>query len=312
MTNFKDNKVIKYCGNCGKKLIENAVFCAYCGFSLEKEKLREVQYLKPADSTLPTNDQDNIITHQEPGAPYTHYSTGKIQPRPFLENFKGAIVSPKTDIPLIASKPNLHQPFILNIIIGLLLGVAMLIMLTKIKITISPAFIDPLLNDPNQVNFDIKELEQMLAIFTPLFAPIFTIIMWLLYSLTLWLLVSIFASDIVSSDRNFKKMATITGWAQIPMILHQITSILMYIFFLTEGEMVYLSMTETVVTGGEMPLVINLLLQGAQIFLLLWSVLLIYYGIKSLGSIKTSPTTISMVYGIIVIIFTVLLPFSLV
>ena len=110
MTDFKDNKGIKYCGNCGKKLIENAVFCAYCGFSLEIGKPVGGQNRKSADLTIPTNDQDYSITHQEPVVPYTPYHIERIQPRPFLDNFKGALVSPKTDLPLIASKPNLSQP----------------------------------------------------------------------------------------------------------------------------------------------------------------------------------------------------------
>ena len=106
-------------------------------------------------------------------------------------------------------------------------------------------------------------------------------------------------------------MATITGWAQIPMILQQITSIFVYFFYLTDGEIVYESMTEiNFISGGEIPLVINLLLQGIQIFLLLWSVLLVYYGIKSIGSMKTNSATISMVYGIIIFIFTIFLPFA--
>ncbi len=313
MTDFKDNKGIKYCGNCGKKLIENAVFCAYCGISLEIGKPVGGQNRKSADLTIPTNDQDYSITHQEPVVPYTPYHIERIQPRPFLDNFKGALVSPKTDLPLIASKPNLSQPLILNMIIGLLSGVAMLIMLTKVKITISPTFFDSLINGVNPADFDINQLQQILVLSTPILAPIEALVRWILYSLILWVLVKIFASDIVSSERKFKKMATITGWAQIPMILQQITSIVLYTFFLTDGEIVYQSMTEiSVVTGGEIPWLLNLLIQGLQTFLLLWSVLLIYYGIKSLGSMKTNPTTISMIYGIVIFIFTILLSFPLV
>ncbi len=311
MTNFEANKVIKYCGNCGKKLMENAVFCAYCGFSLEKGKPEEGQNYKSAEYSIPANDQEYPITHQEPRVPFSPYQKERIQPRAFLVNFQGAIVSPKTDLHLIASIPNLRQPLILNIIIGLLSGVAMLVMQSKMKITFTSAFIDSLTNDLNQANFDINEFKQILAILTPIAAPILTLIMWLFYTSILWFLFSIFASDIVSSDRIYKKIATITGWAQIPMILQQITSILMYFFFLTDGEIVYQSMTEiNIISGGEIPLVINLLLQGIQIFLLLWSVLLVYYGIKSIGSMKTNPATISMVYGIIIFIFTIFLPFA--
>ena len=313
MTNIEDNNDIKYCGNCGKKLIEKAAFCAYCGFSLEGGTPNDVQIRKPVDLTIPTRDQNYQITPQEPGVQYSPYIKEKIQPRPFLENFQGAIVSPKTDLPLIASKPNFRQPLILNVIIGLFSSVAMLIMLSKVKITLSPAFIESLANDVSQTNFDVNEFEQMLAFSMPIFTPIEAIIRWLLYSLILWVLISIFASDIISTDRNFKKMATITGWAQIPMILQQITSILMYTFFLTDGEIVYQSMTEiSVVSGGELPWFINLLLQGIQTLLLLWSVLLIYYGIKSLGSMKTNPATVSMIYGIIIFIFTIVLFFPLV
>ena len=59
----------------------------------------------------------------------------------------------------------------------------------------------------------------------------------------LWVLVTIFASDILSSDRNFRKMATIAGWAQIPVILQQITSIVVSIIFMTDGTIEYQSLT---------------------------------------------------------------------
>jgi hypothetical protein len=307
MSNFKDTKAIKYCGNCGKELIENAVFCAYCGFSLETGKTKEEQNRKLTDFSIPTNVQDYSITHQERRLPFTDYQIERSRPRPFFQNFKGAIVSPKTDFPLITSKPNLLQPLILNIIIGILSGVAMLIMLDKVKITLSQEFFDSLTTGLDSSGFNINELEQIMALTTPIMAPIESIIRWILYSSVLWIIVSIFASSIASSDRNFKKMATITGWAQIPMILQQIASILVNFFFLTEGEIIYESMTDvTIVSGGEISPLLNFLLQGVQTLLLLWSILLIYYGIKSLGSMNTSPTTICMIYGIAVFVITIL------
>ena len=312
MSDLNENNVIKYCGNCGKNLIENASFCAYCGSSIEIKKQKEPQTLKTADFNIPTNGQGHSVTHQRPGVPYTPYIKERIQPRPFLTNFKGAILTPKIDLPLIAAKPNLSQPLILNMIIGLLSSVAMVIMLSKMKITLSPTFFDSLTTDLDPSVFNINDLEQMLAISTPIFAPLETLFRWLLYSIILWVLFSIFASDIASPDRNFRKMATITGWAQIPMILQQITSILLYSFFLTDGEIVYQSMTEIrIVTGGDLEL-LNILLLGIQTLLLLWSVLLIYYAIKSVGSMKTSPATISMIYGIVMFILTILLSFPLV
>jgi hypothetical protein len=313
MSDFNENNVIKYCGNCGKNLIENASFCAYCGSSIVIGKQKEPQTQRTADFNISTNDHDYSITHQRPGVPYTPYIKEKIQPRPFLINFKGAVLTPKTDLPLIAAKPNLSQPLILNLIIGLLSSVAMVIMLSKMKITLAPTFFDSLTADFDPSVFNINELEQMLVISTPMFAPLETIFRWLLYSTILWVLFSIFASDIASPDRNFRKMATITGWAQIPMILQQITTILLYSFFLTDGEIIYQSMTEiSILAGGEIPELINLLLQGFQVLLLLWSVLLIYYAIKSTGSMKTSPATISMIYGITLFILTILLSFPLV
>ncbi len=313
MTDFNGNNVIKYCGNCGKNLIENASFCAYCGSSIEIRKQKETHTQRIADYSVPMNDQGHSTAHQRPGVPYTPYVKERIQPRPFLTNFKGAVLTPKTDLPLIAAKPNIFQPLILNMIIGVLSSVAMVIMLSKVKITLSPTFFDSLTTNLDPTIFNINQLEQMLAISTPMFAPIETLVRWLLYSIILWVLLSIFASDIASPDRNFRKMATITGWAQIPMILQQITSIVLYYFFLTEGEIVYHSMTEiSIVAGGEITGLLNLLVQGIQIFLLLWSVLLIYYAIKSLGSMKTNPATISMIYGVVMFVLTFLLSFPLV
>jgi len=288
MSDFNENNVIKYCGNCGKKLIENASFCAYCGFSMENNKPKEGQTQKMADWQVPTRNQDYSITHQEPGVPYTPYIKERIQPRPFFTNFKGAVLNPKTDLPLIAAKPNLSQPLILNLIIALLSSVAIVIMLSKVKIIISPTFFDFLPTDLDPSVFDINYLEQMVVISYPMVILLDTLIVWLLYSIILWVLFKIFASDIASPDRNFRKMATITGWAQIPMILLQITTILFYSFILTDGELNYPSMTVTSVgANGVIFGLFNMLLTGIQTFLLLWSVLLVYYAIKSLDSIKT-------------------------
>jgi hypothetical protein len=310
MSDFNENNVIKYCGNCGKNLIKNASFCAYCGSSIEIGRQKEPQTQRTAGFNLPTNDQDYSITHQMPGVPYTPYIKEKIHPRPFLTNFKGAIFTPKTDLPLISAKPNIYQPFILNFFIGLLSSVALVILFSKMNVTISPTFYDSLPNDLNPVEFDINNLNQILTISIMILAPLMFLVQWLLYSIILWVLIAIFASDILSSDRNFKKIATITGWAQIPMILQQITAIVVSTFFMTDGTIEYQSITETVITGGELPLLIDLLEQVIQIFLLLWSVLLVYYGIKSIGSMKTSPATISMIYGIVIFIFSILLSFT--
>ena len=310
MSDFNENNIIKYCGNCGKKLIENASFCAYCGFSMENRKPKEGQTQKMADWQIPTRNQDYSITHQGPGVPYTPYRKERVQPRPFFTNFKGAVLTPKTDLPLIAAKPNLSQPLILNFFIGLLSSVALVVLFSKMNVTISPTFYDSLPNDIYPVEFDINNLNQIMTISVMILAPLMFLIQWLLYSIILWVLIAIVASDILSSDRNFRKMATITGWAQIPAILQQLTSIVVSTFFMTEGTIEYQSITETVITGGELPSLIDLLEQGIQIFLLLWSVLLVYYGIKSIDSMKTSPATISMIYGIVIFIFSILLSFT--
>ena len=310
MTDFNENNVIKFCGNCGKKLIENASFCAYCGFSIDMGIQKQGQTQKIANLTEPSKVHDYPVTHQGPGVPYTPYVKEKIVPRPFFTNFRGAILTPKTDLPLIAAKPNLFQPLILNLIIGILSSVAMVVLFSKMSITISPAFYDSLPSDIYPVEFDVNLLNRIMTISVMIFSPLVALAQWLIYSFILWILFSIFGSDIESYNRNFRKMATITGWAQIPMILHQVMAILTTTLFMNDGTIEYQSLTETIITGGEFPLSISLVQQGIQILLLVWSVVIIYYGIKSLGSLRTNPTTISVIYGVIVFVFSILLAFT--
>ena len=144
MTDSNGKNVVKFCGNCGKKLIEQASFCAYCGFSIGIRKSEQNQTQEIGYTSETFRDQTFSISHEKPGVPTTPYLEKKIQPRPFFTNFRGAILTPKSDLPLIANIPNISQPLILNLIIGFLSGLAMFVMLTKVKITFSSAFFDSL------------------------------------------------------------------------------------------------------------------------------------------------------------------------
>ena len=88
---------LKFCGNCGKPLLTNAMFCAYCGAQIPEIETMNLPYKE--------------LHEFEP-------SISRIEPlRPFLQNFRGILLSPTKEIPQIITRPNLTQPIIINVLI---------------------------------------------------------------------------------------------------------------------------------------------------------------------------------------------------
>ena len=278
MDQNKKSQIMSYCGNCGKELVVNATFCAFCGTPIPKIG----DYIPPQDDTL------HIVTKSIETSPR----------RSFFTNFRGAIVAPKEEMPKIAASPNFSQPFFVNIIIGFLTVIGLMIFFDKYEIIFDEAFFTFLPTD----GIDIEEYKELYKALLPISSPISTLLNWLILSFILWLLHTIFASDLRSNQRNYKTMATIVGWAQLPMIINQIITIIYNAFFITSGGVViFRSLGDMEITspvgGTDIPL--DMILLGVEIMLVAWSLYLIYYAIRSLGSFKANPVTICVVYGIL-------------
>ena len=274
--NFNESTpIMKFCGNCGKKLLENATFCAYCGAPISK-----VGDVTPHQGEIP-----HIMTRSM-----------KISPqRPFLANFRGALLTPKEEMPQIVSSPNFSQAFLLNLLIGILAAIALWIFYNKFEIFFSDSFINLIPLDVGDEEITLSELKNLYKVLLPISALISIIINWLILSLILWILHVIFASDLDSNMRNYKTMATMVGWAQIPLIIHQFITIIIFILS-PGGQVIFNSIWERVIING-VPFADFFLV--IDIMAILWSAVLLYYAIKSLGSVKANPLFICVIYGIL-------------
>ncbi len=275
----KSTPIMKFCGNCGKKLLENATFCAYCGAPIPKI----------GDSTP-----------LQGAIPYVMTKSMEITSRrPFLDNFRGALLTPKEEMPQIVLSPNYSQPLLVNLLVGILTAIALGIFFSKYEIIFSDSFFNFL---PGTEEINLSEYMELYKVLLPIFTPISTLMNWLVLSLILWLLHKIFASDIDSKARNYKTMATIVGWAQIPMIIYQFITIIYNMFFVSRGgQIIFQSLGEMEIISpeGGTSFLFDALLFGIEIMVILWSLILIYYAIKSLGSFKSNPLAICVIYGVL-------------
>jgi hypothetical protein len=136
-----------------------------------------------------------------------------------------------------------------------------------------------------------------------LFTPIAQILNWLLYSLVLWILVALLASDIVPRRRNFRTIASIAGWGQLPILFQQLVMIGYNLLLLPRGEIIFHSVFEIearVLETTSLIEIFDYILLGIEFFTLLWSIFLIYYAVKSLGSMKSNTSLICIVYAVII------------
>ncbi len=271
----ENSPTMRYCGNCGKELVSNAAFCAYCGAPITKIQ--------------------DFSSHQV-GAPYIITEPVEESPRrAFLTNFRGALTAPREEMPQISSSPNFSQPFILNLVIGLITAVALLIFFNKFDMQFTESFVDSIPLGLGAEDASLEEFKGFYQYLLPI-SSIFAILLnWFLMSAILWILHVIFASDLTSDMRKFKKMATIVGWAQIPLIFTQSIAGLFYLFS-PGGEVVYNSLWEREIITS---LSFDVFSPIIMIVAIIWSVAMIYYAIKSLGSVKSNPLIICVIYGIL-------------
>ncbi|MHA1976498.1 MAG: YIP1 family protein [Candidatus Hodarchaeales archaeon] len=275
MDQNKKSQVMRYCGNCGKELVTNATFCAFCGAPIPKI----------GDFVPPSGDTPYIITKPKETSPR----------RSFFTNFRGAIVAPKEEMPIIASSPNFSQPFFLNLLIGVLAAISVFIFYNKFEMIFSESFLASFPLSMGSNENAILDFENYYRLILPVTSIFSILITWLLMSVILWVLHVIFASDLDSNARNYKKMATIVGWAQIPLMIYQIIMVLLY-FFSPGGEIEFHSIIEREIRSS---VSFGFFMTPLVIFAIIWSLALIYFPIKSLGSIKSNPVIICVIYGIL-------------
>ncbi len=272
---------MSFCGNCGKKLILNATFCAHCGAQIPRISDFSPEY--------------------KAGYDYIQQTTRFEPPLRFIDHFKGVILNPKAEFQTISKRPNLKQPFLLNFLIGLFSVVAYLFLLDKATITFTAGFFESLGTPLGSSELDFTEFGEIFSIYMMIFLPIIFVIQWLIFSAVLWIINMIFASNMPSTERTYKKMATIVGWAQFPLILLQILLIIIVVVFLSPGEIIYNSIfeIETIVSSTTtFPVII--LLDVFDLMVFFWGVILVYFALNPQRSFGTNPAAICLVYGIVV------------
>lgn len=278
----------KFCGSCGKELLQGADFCAYCGAPVPK---LDTQFHPP--TAIPS-----------------HYVTPRASmaiaepPLPFIKNFQGVLLTPHEEMPKIIERPNLKQPFILNLLVGILAGVAIAVFLSKVSITVFPQFSQDF-QEIVPSDFDFESYLRFSLIIGSFIGPI---VLWLVDSAILYLLLVILAPTVPSSTRNFKTTATIAGWASVPQLAGEIFNIIYNILFV-QGMTIELreigdiqNIVVPIVSGP-----IDWILSGFEIGLLIWGVLLVYWALKSIVPQGNQPVIISTLYIVTRIVVSFLL-----
>ncbi|NHJ01931.1 MAG: zinc ribbon domain-containing protein [Candidatus Heimdallarchaeota archaeon] len=295
----------RYCGNCGKEILQNATFCAYCG-----EKVPQIDsqgVIKTPSSSYSDSSRISTIPYDSGRSFPYQYGDRREPPLPFLQHFRGVITAPQKEMAEIAKRPNLGQPIILIVIVGLIGGFASYILFSKMNITFSSAFFESMGMDPSgpldpSTLADIMQFSLLLGAFT---APLNFLFEWIINSLILWGLFAIISSSIPSYQRNFKTAATIIGWTYLPSIIEEIFNLAYYAFFiepmtLTVNSSADLIAIDTIGTSGETGIIFFVL---GIIFHLL-GVILIYFAAKAIDNQGSHAIFIALIYAIIPYILT--------
>ncbi|MFW9854082.1 MAG: YIP1 family protein [Candidatus Thorarchaeota archaeon] len=281
----------KYCGSCGKELLSGADFCAYCGAPVPK--------LGPQS------------LHQIPTSPYYVTSRPTLSPTeppfPFLKHFQGVILTPQREMPIITGRPNIKQPLILNLVIGILAGAAIAVFLSKASMTFYPEFYQSLeqMGLPLTSSFDFESYILFSFFIGSLIGPL---IFWLLNSGILYLILVVMAPNTPSPPRNFRTTATIAGWASVPQIVGETFNIFYNLIFVPETSFEFSDFED--IQNIALPVVsgpiewVSLALDAG---LLIWGVLLVYWALKSIFPQGNQPVVIAVGYIVARIAISVLL-----
>jgi len=312
MSYDKPKTTPRFCGNCGQKLLEGATFCAYCGTPVPSITSTGVVSSKPSTSysSIPPTVSDRGIPTYQPS-----YGAERIitdPPLPFIQHFQGVLVSPQLEMPRIAKRPNLKQPFLVVLIVGIIAGFSSFLIFSKV--TFAPGFADEFFQSMGYSSdliegIDMESLMQTSLMMGAFLSPIGYIINWIIInSIILWILGAIVSSQIPSQERNFKTMATIAGWSFLPLIFDELIYLIFVVLFVpatTVNSMAEFAAIETLGSVGGMGILLLLISFVFQI----WSAVLVYFASKSIDAEGYHAAIIAVLYAIVPYVFSSLFSF---
>jgi len=301
-TNEYNSGKPRFCGNCGKELIEGATFCAYCGHPVP-------DLSKPSglgQTEMKSKTYDVLTTVQPYRSQYHGHVLQKEPPLPFSEHLKGVITSPKQEMPEIAKRPNLKQPFIIVLIVGLISGIGIMILFSKITINLTDEYLRSLGIPSGAISqSELESMMEMVTLMSAFFAPIGLLINWFIDGVILWILHAILASRLPPESKSFKKMLTIIGWSFLPKSIEGILSIFYNMIFISPQTITVNSnadleaMTLVMSTG-----LLSMILMIINLVVFVYGIILIYFAIKPTESQGANPLAIVIVYLLISFVLT--------
>jgi hypothetical protein len=304
----------KFCGNCGQKLLGGATFCAYCGTQVPAVDSTGVTSSKPSSQFTPTPSTGTDRGVPAYQAPYRPERIATEPPLPFIQHFQGALLSPQLEMPRIVKRPNLKQPLLIVLIVGILAGLTAVILYSKLSFTeefIADMFSSVGYSADMIEGMDMQSLIQTSFMMSGFFIPVTYIIGWIIVNtFILWGLHAIISSEVPSHERNFKLMATIAGWAYLPRILEELINLAFVAIFIPQTEvssMADLVSIETFESLGEISLIFSLVTIVVFFITLIWGGLLVYFASKAIDPEGSHAIVIVIIYSLIkvVIIFVV-------
>ncbi|MFW9902837.1 MAG: YIP1 family protein [Candidatus Thorarchaeota archaeon] len=290
----------KFCGNCGQKLLEGATFCAYCGTPVPAIDSTGVTSTKSSTqfTSMPSTVTDRGVPAYQ--TPYRLERIVKDPPLPFIQHFQGALFSPQLEMPRIAKRPNLKQPLLVVLIVGIIAGAASFLLFSKV--TFTPEFTKDFfqsIGSSTDLGIENESLMQMSLMMGALISPVGYIINWIIInSLILWILHTLISSQLPSHERNFKLMATIAGWSFLPLIFDELIYLIFVVLFIpattvnSMAELTGLESLGSVGAAGLILLVISFIFQ-------IWSAVLVYFASKSIDPERYHATIIAVLYAIV-------------
>lgn len=296
---MEDDKPIipKFCGSCGKILLQGATYCAYCGAAVPDLSSPSITGAKPAPYTPPSPSS------YPPSSPPPYFQKPPTDPPlPFFQHLQGIILSPREEMSRIAKRPNIGQPLLIIAVIGILAGIALFIYHSKVTIVLTDNF----KQEFNEMMMGSSELgaESFIDFFVSLmpFMMVFGLFMnWIIFNgVILWILHSIISSGVPAHKRSFKTILTIIGWSSLPLILEELINFIYVLFFvskstITMNSLADLALLETIETTGS----IGLILVVFSLLIQIVSVILVYFAVKSIDPYEYHAIVITVLYAIL-------------
>ena len=309
MSNEGTRTTPKFCGNCGQKLLEGATFCAYCGSPVPSVDSAGVVSSKPPSSY--NSIQPSVSSRGAPAyqAPYRPERIRAEPVLPFIQHFQGVLISPQLEMPQIVERPNFRQPLFLVLIAGILAGITILITYSKV----TPDFTDEFIRSVGYTSdmSEFLDLDTLMQMSLMIGEPLGFLVSWIIIdTFVLWGLHAVISSEVPSYKRNYKIMATITGWSFLPRIFEQIVNIILVILFVPPSTITINSMSDLAVLDAlGLPDEIALISFLFGLVIQLWSVVIVYFAVKSIDPIGSHAIMIVIAYALLPYVFSFILSF---